>query len=601
MFERVISQTIQTITTQTLRERPMIPLVEILEDERIPTRLKPFFETEVRWWLYNEMLARQANKRFDYEHPELASLLSYLEQVQFRHARFEREDFTTVLDSAVKLTYNYLCRPQTTLKWYIFRGQPVMPLREVMLRFGAFIDYPYFPTVFAEWVERKQRERPTFDAISATEFERVIRRIDDQILLNCTVEDLLGIIYPIFEFIGEGAEMIVPVDSLIIYFDDKNIKRLVEFLEEVRTRGRDMVSREDFVVLLDELLNSAEGEPEADFSDVYQNDELDDVVRRHLEAGTTPVTPIADMPPVESPVYQPEPEPMAVDYPEEGMLGPEAQSSLPSTIGSIDPEDHRRFTEAFGTIVPSKDVEHADPVVGDTDPILETESEEYVEVAEPAETGTVAEAGSNGDVDEMVSTDNAPQEEEERPVIGTESESLNGHAGHEVTEPEAMPEGGAAGAEHDNASNEEDEEEDDEDENDDDDSLERHVDRMQTVPHADYRYPTEPLRSDATAGRSELATEVSTMDSQSDDAQGGELEDVRKFITPLLERKVLKRVFNKDRESYEGALDRLNQAATWRAASQVLDEVFIRFDVDPYSRTAIRFTDSIYGRYLPRN
>ena len=91
------------------------------------------------------------------------------------------------------------------------------------------------------------------------------------------------------------------------------------------------------------------------------------------------------------------------------------------------------------------------------------------------------------------------------------------------------------------------------------------------------------------------------METQSDPLQGVELDDVRKFITPMLERKVLKRVFNKDRDSYEAALDRLNQAATWRAASQVLDEVFIRFDVDPYSRTAIRFTDSIYGRYLPRN
>jgi hypothetical protein len=393
----------------------MIPLVEILEDERIPTRLKPFFETEVRWWLYNEMLARQANKRFDYEHPELASLLSYLEQVQFRHARFEREDFTTVLDSAVKLTYNYLCRPQTTLKWYIFRGQPVMPLREVMLRFGAFIDYPYFPTVFAEWVERKQGERATFDAISATEFERVIRRIDDQILLNCTVEDLLGIIYPIFEFIGEGAEMIVPVDSLIIYFDDKNIKRLVEFLEEVRARGRDMVSREDFVVLLDELLNSAEGEPEADFSDVYQNDELDDVVRRHLESGAAPVAPVADIPPADSPVHQPEPAPMAVDYPEEEMLHPEPQRSDPLTIGSIDPEDHRRFTEAFGTIFPPKDEEDVDTVDGDTEPLPEPGIEEDAEVVDAADTEgvTVAEAESDEEAEEVASTENRTLDEEE--------------------------------------------------------------------------------------------------------------------------------------------------------------------------------------------
>ena len=31
---------------------------------------------------------------------------------------------------------------------------------------------------------------------------------------------------PIFEFIGEGEALQVPIDSLIIFFDDKNIKKL---------------------------------------------------------------------------------------------------------------------------------------------------------------------------------------------------------------------------------------------------------------------------------------------------------------------------------------------------------------------------------------
>ncbi len=76
------------------------------------------------------------------------------------------------------------------------------------------------------------------------------------------------------------------------------------------------------------------------------------------------------------------------------------------------------------------------------------------------------------------------------------------------------------------------------------------------------------------------------------------MADVRRFIDAALERKVVKKIFAKDRTSYEEALDRVNQATTWRSASQALDEIFIRYNVDPYSRTAIRFTDSVYGRYL---
>ena len=64
---------------------------------------------------------------------------------------------------------------------------------------------------------------------------------------------------------------------------------------------------------------------------------------------------------------------------------------------------------------------------------------------------------------------------------------------------------------------------------------------------------------------------------------------------------MVKKIFQKNRAEYDAALDRINSAPTWRLASQVLDELFIRYDVDPYSRTAIRFTDSVYGRYLPGN
>ena len=68
----------------------------------------------------------------------------------------------------------------------------------------------------------------------------------------------------------------------------------------------------------------------------------------------------------------------------------------------------------------------------------------------------------------------------------------------------------------------------------------------------------------------------------------------------MLERKVVKKIFAKNREAYEAALEQVNAVTTWREASQILDEIFNRHGVAPYSRTAIRFTDSVYGRFLAR-
>ncbi len=308
MFEKEIKETIQRMTREVLQDRTLVSLEDILQDKRIPNRLKAFFENEVHAWIESDSLSRRRDRRFDYAHQEMTSLLDYLRTVQSRHARFERDEFIATLDAGVKLTYNYICRPQTTLKWFIFRGEPTRPLAETLLRMSAFLDYPYFYTVFSEWVERKKEERPVFDSISSREFERIIRRIDDQILLSCTIDELLGIMDPLFTFLGEGEERRLPIEILIVYFDDKKITRLVDFLDEI-SREHEYVTPATFAHLIEDLLVEAENEPEADFSSVYQEDELDDVVRRHLSEEE-----IADEP-EETSQPKPEPEPVAVSEP----------------------------------------------------------------------------------------------------------------------------------------------------------------------------------------------------------------------------------------------------------------------------------------------
>lgn len=742
MFERVIAQTIQKITTETLNERAVIPLLDILQDARIPARLKPFFETEVHWWLYNEALARAANKRFDYEHPELASLLNYIDQVQFRHARFEREEFLAVLDSAVKLVYNYLCRPQTTLKWYIFRGQPVKPLNEVLLRFGAFVDYPYFPNVFSEWVERKRAERPTFDAISATEFERVVRRVDDQILLNCTVEGLLEMMDPLFEFIGEGDDQLVPIDALVIFFDDKNIKKLVDQLEAHRDRGLEVVGREGFVALLDELLSTSDDEEEADFSSVYQNDALDEVVRQHLQgssraddryadsaqrfADDAPMTTPGEAAPLHHEPFVAEEfvaEPSAADEfiagefiagefvteervaEEQGGMVPEVGDEYDD--GTIEPGPYGyvpAVPESSGAdmYVPS----HADeapsafaPEIGVPDggpasygqqgarvyadasdasdapdasdsmglgrglretlggePFVDTRhsmsgmsaaGEDAVSIAEPAVMWSDSSASA---ADEAIAStaiieenvveaagdpyDGAPEQtaawldadvmlaavaddelsderEESASAADLDDDDLL------VVDRELEAAGADGRADDQGALLDYDDREDelggDAIDWDDDEefapSARVHVVAADRDDHDADADVEELLSDDDLFGGDDAHTEFEgkqfqsafAMTAESREAINGaarSLEDVRRFIDSTLERKVLKKIFAKDRAAYDALLDRINAADTWLAAAQLLEAAFVRGAVDPQSRTAIRFTDSVYGRYI---
>lgn len=632
MFEQEINETIQRITRDVLQDRTLVPLAEILEDERIPDRFKAFFETEARWWIYTESVARTRDRRFDFSHPELESLLNYMEQIQVRHARFERDDFLAVLDSAVKLTYNYLCRPQTTLKWYVFRGEPTKPLGETLLRMDAFLDYPYFRTVFREWVDRKKEERATFDTISAKEFERIVRRIDDQILLSCTIDDLLGLMNPLFEFVGKGDARSVPVEAMIVFFDDKNIHKLVEFLEHERS-GRTHITQDSFVLLMEELLNNSEEEPDADFSTVYQDDALDQVVREHLESGSMDddearqvAENAAEAPSggivlgagddaeenfMQDPGY-PENEPAPPVRDEEQSFGSAETAPEPTDEVDVFGQD---FAEGSMTdLLQESYLAHSEEESKES---LFGESAYSAGSSQPTERSVsdmdIAESDRN-QVDEYttVSESEYDPNEDHEPLFDFQNEQTE--AGEEDDEmgPDYM--GGTL----DDVSDEpeeldvyiadEDEVADIEagemlreeflgDDADEEVMVEEMEDDEDEDEEVDDQYPDDlDEEPDTDDGEEEDFPEE--QEYQHDTPVNDRLNQVEAHIDAMLERKVLKKIFNRNRDEYETALARLNEATTWREASRILDELFIRYDVDPYSRIAIRFTDSVYGRYL---
>ena len=637
MFEQEINETIQRITRDVLQDRTLVPLAEILEDERIPDRFKAFFETEARWWIYTESVARTRDRRFDFSHPELESLLNYMEQIQVRHARFERDDFLAVLDSAVKLTYNYLCRPQTTLKWYVFRGEPTKPLGETLLRMDAFLDYPYFRTVFREWVDRKKEERATFDTISAKEFERIVRRIDDQILLSCTIDDLLGLMDPLFEFVGKGEARSVPVEAMIVFFDDKNIHKLVEFLERERST-RTHITQDSFVLLMEELLNNSEEEPDADFSAVYQDDALDQVVREHLESGSMDDDEARQV--AENAAEAPSGGIVlgaAEDDAEEFMREdhhPEGEAA--STLPEEEPEREESLAEAAPApeSTDEADVFGRDVSEGSMTDFLqesylahsEEESEESLFDTSPyaADSGQQAERAvtdmdiaesDRNQVDEYTTVPESGYhpEEDHEPLFDFEEDDDQEH-GHEESDAIGPD---YAGEPVDEMSGEEEEWQADDPDDDvfagvaaDDEPEEfpehEEDEREEQISELEEEEDDEDDDSDVALYSEEPDAEVyddsdeevSVEEDDDGGPVGDHLNQVETHIDAMLERKVLKKIFNRNRDEYEAALARLNEATTWREASRILDELFIRYDVDPYSRIAIRFTDSVYGRYL---
>lgn len=79
-----------------------------------------------------------------------------------------------------------------------------------------------------------------------------------------------------------------------------------------------------------------------------------------------------------------------------------------------------------------------------------------------------------------------------------------------------------------------------------------------------------------------------------------EFGDLNQLLPAGDRKKYAKKLFGKNEEALNRAIQVLNGKSTWREASEYIDELFIKFDVDMYSRLAVKFTDDIYKRYTSK-
>jgi len=76
--------------------------------------------------------------------------------------------------------------------------------------------------------------------------------------------------------------------------------------------------------------------------------------------------------------------------------------------------------------------------------------------------------------------------------------------------------------------------------------------------------------------------------------------DLRELIPASDQKKYIKKIFRKNEEIFHRSIDILNGKPSWREASEHIDDIFLKNDVDMYSRIAVKFTDDIYKRYLKK-
>jgi len=259
MFEKELDRVRKQLKQQLDTRNPTVPLATIVANENIHPAYRAFFRAEVDWWIHEERAIRTSNTRFDTANDAMRALFPKLDYLYLDSARFDHEELVATIDAAVKTRLNFLCRPRTTLKWFIYRGEPTKPLYEVLLRLNYLQDNTYLLNGIRQWAKARNPDASAYEILSVVEFERIIEKIDNDAILDLSQEEFVQLLNGIYSFFAEANPDLppesVPTEAVIIFLDDKGavpisqaLERLL-YREELRT-----LTRSAFIDVIDNVI-----------------------------------------------------------------------------------------------------------------------------------------------------------------------------------------------------------------------------------------------------------------------------------------------------------------------------------------------------------
>lgn len=560
MFERQIEDALAQLTRQTIGDNDVVLLKTILASP-VPASVKRVFTSEAERWRDEEMKRLLDSAHFDYSDEQVRKYFDTIASVAMEHTRFTREEFSTTLDATVKLLFNYVCRPQWTLVKYIFADAPVIPTHVVLEKMRHFTDYEYYAAVMQDYTRTKQ-----LDTLAKDRFEEFLTLIDGEVVRNLDSNKLARLSQPIFNVFNPGDDpeySRVPIEALSIFYDDKNITSVANRLESEKEHSPTM-SMHDLIMLvgetdytagveISEIVTRHLGRPMVEPGDIGDIEDIDAEL-----SGQNVVIPIGELPETSLDAYMEEAVPDLVP-----------NFEMPSETEAISGEQETPDFSLFEDETPAVEKPTTDEFNLPENIFIEQEqTKPSIEISADLNktlAGLPSQEPSLDDDDFLKQLDLT--DDDFKTPSPAAAEIAIPDIDLSAMEPVHMP------VVHMPAET-------------------QIVDTVQTHDGA-----ILPPGATVVADEPFAPTESAAEPKASPQDIIATLGDLRTLIDANNKKQYIRKLFNRDDKAYESAIDALNGRATWREASEYIDEVFLKFNIDMYSRVAVTFTDDVYRRY----
>ncbi len=243
-FTKAIKQNTEIICN-SLNIIGKISIDELLECPDLPDVYRTMITAERDLWIFKEKMRFEANPFFDFYSKtnlcfEFESLLKQISIVPF-------DNLHSFIESFVKLRLNFLCRPRTTLKYFIFRESLTVSYDQFLKYLAYFSDYDYLYQSFYDFVAKETENGKT--TISIYELENYLEHFDNTFVLNLDENEFVNLLEPIFQFFSDDTNIVkAPADAMIMFFLDKKLNYLA-YLIETHHKNKE-ISRNELIDLI---------------------------------------------------------------------------------------------------------------------------------------------------------------------------------------------------------------------------------------------------------------------------------------------------------------------------------------------------------------
>ena len=253
MFEEQINFLQEKIRINTIDSNESIILRVILESN-IPQCIKVYFRARAKSEVNKEKENVLRSPQLAYNNQDVIALQNQIDLLLLHNYQFSKEEFYSILEQGLNFSFNYLVRPQWTLKEFLLQKSQFLSSNEVDDHFQYCNDYNYYSIIIKQYFESKD---PNYQ-LGFEELTQLLKKVDIEVLSGHTSTELAKVFLPIFKLISysnnENIEEIkIPTKAPILYFEDKGMTTIATRLSSERENGLREISLPQLATIIERI------------------------------------------------------------------------------------------------------------------------------------------------------------------------------------------------------------------------------------------------------------------------------------------------------------------------------------------------------------